>query len=140
MACDQASWFWPVGVWYSAVAVGVSPELDWDGGWLDGAMVGASVGCVTVFDGVGFGDGLWLGSLAAGIFAVAKPSGLALACSSELLTADDGTAASVAASSGAAELEVSGDGTAPTATATPRPARAAATPAPTARRPRCWLC
>jgi hypothetical protein len=94
---------------------------------------------VAVLDGVDFGDALWLG---AGILAVAKPSGLALAWSSELVT-DAGTAARVAASSGFAELAVSGDGTAPTATATPRPARAAATPAPAARPPRrgfCWRC
>src|ERR1700761_431857 len=144
MASDQASWFWPFGVWYSAVACGVSPALC-AAGRLDGAVVGAwVVGCwvgvaLTVLDGVGFGDGFWLGSMPGGIFAVANPNGLALAWSSESLAVDDGTLARVAASSGAPEPDVSGDGTAPTATATPRPARAAATPAPTATRPR-WLC
>jgi hypothetical protein len=81
-----------------------------------------------------------LGLCDAGIFAVAKPSGLALAWSGAWLT-DDGTAARVAASGTFGVFELSGDGTAPTATATPRPARAAATPAPTARPPRrCFCC
>ncbi len=69
------------------------------------SVLGACVG-VAVLRGVGFGDALWVG---AGIFAVAKPSGLALAWSSELPTAD-GAAARVAASSGLAELAVSGVG------------------------------
>src|ERR1700730_8364169 len=139
MASDQAFWFSPVGVWFSAVACGVSPPESTD--WLDvaeGAVVGVCAG-VAVLWGVGFADALWLG---AGIFAVAKPSGLALAWSSELPAAD-GAAARVAASRGFAELAVSGVGTTPTATATPRPARAAATPAPAARPPRrgfCWRC
>src|ERR1700761_9680585 len=122
MASDQASWFRPRGVWYSAVARGVSPLLCMSD-WVDSVMVGA-----------------WaLGSMPGGIFAVAKPDGLALAWSSQSLAVDDGTLARVAASSGAPEPGVSGDGTAPIANATPRPARAAATPAPTATRPR-WLC
>jgi hypothetical protein len=87
-------------------------------------------------DGVGFADALCVAG--AGIFAVAKPSGLALAWRSELPTAD-GTAI-VAASRGLAELAVSGVGTTPKATATPSPARAAATPAPAARLPRRGLC
>src|SRR5580704_3897018 len=114
MASDQAFWFSPVGVWYSAVACGVSP-LDWlvDAA-VDGAVVaGARVG-VAVLDGVGFADALCVAG--AGIFAVAKPSGLALAWRSELPAAD-GTAI-VAASRGFAELAVSGVGTTPKATAT----------------------
>src|ERR1700730_118240 len=138
IASDQAFSFSPVGVWFSAVACRVSPPESTD--WLDvveGAVVGVCVGVAVLC--VGFCDALWLGD---GIFAVAKPSGLALAWSSELPTAE-GTAARVAASRGLAELAVSGVGTTPTATATPRPARAAATPAPAARPPRrgfCWRC
>jgi len=120
IASDQAFSFSPVGVSFSAVACTVSPPESTD--WLD-AVVGACVG-VAVLRGVGFGDALWLG---AGIFAVAKPSGLALAWSSELPTAE-GTAARVAASRGLAELAVSGVGTTPTATATRGP------PAPRRRR------
>jgi hypothetical protein len=82
---------------------------------------------------------LGVGLCVAGIFAVAKPSGLALAWSGAWLTVD-GTAASFAASGTVGVFELSGDGTAPTATATPRPARAAATPAPTARPPRRGFC
>src|ERR1700733_2696151 len=117
MASDQAFSFSPVGVSYSAVGCGVSPPASTDedcaveGAVVVGACVGVALACV------GFGDPLWLG---AGILAVAKPSGLALAWSSEL-PATDGTAASVAASRGLAELAVSGVGTAPTATAMPRP-------------------
>src|ERR1700739_3131026 len=103
MASDQASWFWPLGVWYSAVACGVSPALC-VAGWLDGAMVGASVaGCVgvtlalAVLDGVGFGDDVWLGSMPGGIFAVAKPNGLALAWSTESLAGGHGALARDAA-------------------------------------------
>src|ERR1700722_17190962 len=139
MASDQAFSFSPVGVSYSAVGCGVSPPASTDEDCaVEGAVgVGACVG--VALECVGFGDALWLG---AGILAVAKPSGLALAWSSEL-PATDGTAARVAASSGLAELAVSGVGPAPTATAMPRPARAAATPAPAARPPRrglCWRC
>jgi hypothetical protein len=134
MASDHAFWFSPLGVSYSAVACGVSPPESTDE--VEGDVAGAvAVGVgVAVLDGSGFG--LWLG---AGILAVLKPSGLALAWSSEFLT-DEGTAARVAASSGLAVLEVSDVGTAPTATATPRPARAAATPAPAARPPRRGFC
>jgi hypothetical protein len=73
-------------------------------------MVGGGVvaGCV----GVAVLEGL--GLCVAGILAVAKPSGLALAWSSELL-AVDGTAARVAASGTFGVFELSGDGTAPTA-------------------------
>src|ERR1700722_14185350 len=80
IASDQAFSFSPVGVWFSAVACGVSPPESTD--WLDvveGAVVGACVGVAVLC--VGFGDALWLG---AGIFAVAKPSGVALAWSSGL--------------------------------------------------------
>jgi hypothetical protein len=49
IASDQASWFWPVGVWFCAVGCGVSPELD--AGGLDGD-VGACVG-VGLHTGVG---------------------------------------------------------------------------------------
>src|ERR1700730_15425050 len=74
IASDQAFSFSPVGVWFSAVACRVSPpeSTAWPG-VVEGPVVGA---CVAVLLGVGFGDALWLG---AGIFAVAKPSGLALA-------------------------------------------------------------
>src|SRR5487761_482335 len=93
MASDHAFWFSPLGVSYSAVACGVSPPESTDEGEGD-VVVGAVVAGVGVAV-LGFGDALWVG---AGIFAVLKPSGLALAWSSELRT--DGTAARVAASSG----------------------------------------
>src|SRR5580704_4526482 len=43
MASDQASWFWPFGVSFSAVACGVSPELDVVAELELGAGLGADV-------------------------------------------------------------------------------------------------
>src|SRR5690348_15344684 len=90
MASDQAFWFSPFGVSFCAVGCGVSPPES-VGGWLVCVMAGWVVACcvgVAVLDGVCLGVGLCV----AGIFAVAKPSGLALACSGAWLTVD-GTAA-----------------------------------------------
>ena len=140
MASDQAFSFSPVGVWFSAVGCGVSPPESVEGGWLvmaGGWVAGCCVG-VAVWDGVCDGLGL-RGAGLAGIFAMAKPSGLALAWSGAWLT-EDGAAAMVAASGTLGVLELSGDGTAPTATAIPRAARAAATPAPAASPPRRGFC
>src|ERR1700727_744438 len=54
MASDQASWFWPVGVWYSAVGCGVSVEPDVGRGDA-GAVLGIAAG---VLAGVMLGVGL----------------------------------------------------------------------------------
>src|SRR5580692_3879294 len=127
MASDQAFSLSPFGVSYSAVGCGVSPPESVEGwlAWVVGCWVAGCCVGVAALDGVCDGLGL-CGAGLAGIFAVAKPSGLALACSSEL-AADTGAGARVAASGTFGAPEDSGDGTAPTATATPTAARAAAT-------------
>src|ERR1700689_3229604 len=69
-ASDQASSLLPVGVWYSAVAVGTSPGLDVAGGLdgaggdgagvhgavVDGAEVGVTEGAGVAVGGVDDGD------------------------------------------------------------------------------------
>src|SRR5271170_2487382 len=72
MASDQASWFWPVGVWYSAVACGVSepePELE----------AGADDADDAVLTGVATGREVAVGVTAAMAGAVGVAVGLALA-------------------------------------------------------------
>ena len=67
MASDQASWFWPVGVWFCAVGCGVSPEPDAVAGLELVAGLGADVAvAVGVQLGVTCGlDGIVVGVAAA---------------------------------------------------------------------------
>jgi hypothetical protein len=62
MALDQASWFWPVGVWFCAVGCGVPPEPEAVAGLEAGAEAGADAVAVGVQLGVSCGlDGATVG-------------------------------------------------------------------------------